>query len=313
MSLLFSWFFTDEMPIGFADSAVTIGKFDGVHLGHQALLAETKKLAQENALAAVAVTFDRHPATLLNPQSARPTLIGTQQKLDLFEELGMDASLVLQFDSNLANLSAEDFIDQVLVQKLRAQVVVVGEDFRFGANQSGDVESLKVAGIVKGFHVRVVKPVVLDGLTISSTVIRNLLDEGNVELASKMLGRFHSTRGLVEHGLKLGRQLGFPTANLARNSEGYLPLDGVYAGWLYCEGEKYPAALSVGINETLQEVPRLVEAHVLDRKDLDLYDKIVTIEYVQFLRPAAKFSGMEELIEAISADCAEIKVILNAQ
>jgi riboflavin kinase/FMN adenylyltransferase len=153
--------------------------------------------------------------------------------------------------------------------------------------------------------------VLIEGVKVSTTEIRNLLDAGNVKQAAKLLGRNHTTRGVVEHGLKIGRQLGFPTANMSRSSEGYLPLDAVYAGWLYADGEKYPAALSVGINETLQEVPRLVEAHVLDRKDLDLYDKVVTIEYVEFLRPAAKFSGMEELIAAIAADLLAIKRLLG--
>jgi riboflavin kinase/FMN adenylyltransferase len=146
----------------------------------------------------------------------------------------------------------------------------------------------------------------VDGMRVSTSTIRNLLDAGNVEAAAKLLGRLHRTTGMVEHGLKLGRQLGFPTANLSRESEGFLPLDGVYAGWLYCDGQRYPAALSVGINETITAVPRLIEAHVLGRKDLDLYDKVVNVEYVSFIRPAAKFDGMDTLIQAIQADCDEI-------
>jgi riboflavin kinase/FMN adenylyltransferase len=152
----------------------------------------------------------------------------------------------------------------------------------------------------------VLPEVEVDGMRVSTSTIRNLLDAGNVEAAAKLLGRLHRTTGMVEHGLKLGRQLGFPTANMSRESEGFLPLDGVYAGWLYCDGQRYPAALSVGINETIQAVPRLIEAHVLGRKDLDLYDKVVDVDYVSFIRPAAKFDGMETLIQAIQADCDEI-------
>ncbi|MFM6980701.1 MAG: bifunctional riboflavin kinase/FAD synthetase [Micrococcales bacterium] len=304
------WFSLAEIPADFPETAVTIGKFDGVHLGHQCLLNETVELSEEHGLAAVAVTFDRHPNSVLDPKALRQNLIGVHQKLEQFEFAGIDASLVLHFDENLSNQGPEQFIEATLVNGLNAKVVVVGEDFRFGAGGAGDVETLKQAGAEFGFKVRVAPSIEVDGLKVSSTAIRELLDVGDVKQAAKLLGRRHTTRGMVEHGLKLGRQLGFPTANLSRQSEGYLPLDGVYAGWLYCNDIKYPAALSVGINETLQEVPRLVEAHVLDRDDLDLYDQVVTIEYVDFLRPAAKFSGMDELISAIDADCQAIKGIL---
>lgn len=305
------WHDLHEISGDFANAAVTIGKFDGVHLGHQALLHEVLELSEEHSLAAVAVTFDRHPKTVLEPRSANLPLIGLNQKLDQFEAAGIDATLVLHFDELLASLNPVEFIREVLVEKLKAKVVVVGDDFRFGAGGAGDVETLKQAGAEFGFSVRVAKPVLVDGVRVSTTEIRNLLDSGDVRQAAKLLGRPHTTRGVIEHGLKIGRQLGFPTANLSRSSEGYLPRDAVYAGWLYVDGQKFPAALSVGINETLQEVPRLVEAHVLDRKDLDLYDKVVTIEYADFLRPAAKFSGMEELISAIAADLKEIKRLLG--
>lgn len=307
------WNTLADVPFDFAETAVTIGKFDGVHLGHQALLHQTVELSEEHALAAVAVTFDRHPNNVIDPNSVKLPLSGANQKLEQFEAAGLDAALVLHFDEQLAHLSPDEFVDRVLVDSLKAKVVVVGDDFKFGAGGAGDVATLKVLGLEKGFSVRVAPPIVVDGTKVSSTLIRELLDQGNVKQAAKLLGRNHTTTGLVEHGLKLGRQLGFPTANLSRKSEGYLPLDGVYAGWMYVDGEKLPAALSVGINETLQEVPRLVEAHVLDRDDLDLYDKVVTIEYVDFLRPAAKFSGMEELIRAIAADLLEIKCMLGIQ
>lgn len=307
------WFSLAEIPSDFPATVVTIGKFDGVHLGHQALLSEAVELSEEHGLAAVALTFDRHPNTVLDPEALKRNLVGVNQKLDLFDSAGIDASLVLHFDDKLASQSPETFIKSVLVRGLKAKAVIVGEDFKFGAGGAGNIDTLKLAGIEFGFTVKIVKAVNVSGEKVSSTVIRELLDQGKVKEAARLLGRNHITTGVVEHGLKLGRQLGFPTANLSRSSEGYLPLDGVYAGWLYCDGEKYPAALSVGINETLQEVPRLVEAHVLDRRDLDLYDKVVTIEYVDFLRPAAKFSGMDELIAAIDADCREIKRILAAQ
>jgi riboflavin kinase/FMN adenylyltransferase len=300
-----------EVPVGTGPKVVTIGKFDGIHLGHQALLKAARKAADERGIEAVAVTFDRHPDALLNPSNLKLPLIGECQKAELFDHNGMDAQLVLAFDEALAGLDPEEFVDMVLVTALNAQVVCVGEDFRFGVKGSGTVATLIQLGKQFGFEVAVVEPVLVDGKRVSSSLIRDLLDEGDVTTAEAMLGRRHQTVGMVEHGLKLGRQLGFPTANLSRESEGYLPLDGVYAGWLFSDGVRYPAALSVGINETIQAVPRLIEAHVLGTKDIDLYDKVVTVEYVRFLRRAAKFEGIEALIKAIGEDCDRIAEILS--
>ena len=300
-----------QLPADFGPTAVTIGKFDGVHLGHQALLASTAQYARQRGLQSACVTFDRHPDALFAPDRVRQALTGPTQKAAHIAAAGVDALLVLSFDQALAQLSPEQFVHQILVDGLNAKHLVVGQDFRFGAQGAGDVETLAGLGLQFGFSVDVIPPVVVSGHRVSTSLIRDLLDQGNVTEAAKLLGRRHTTLGVVEHGLKLGRQLGFPTANLSRESEGFLPLDGVYAGWLDCEGQRYPAALSVGINETIQAVPRLIEAHVLDRKDLDLYDKVVNLEYVQFLRPALKFSGIEELISAIGADCDQIRKILD--
>lgn len=302
---------TDELPQDFAETAVTIGKFDGVHLGHQKLLAELIESAEDNALAAVVVTFDRHPDELLNPAAAKLPLIGPKQKSHLLKEAGIDALLTLTFDQALAELSPEDFVEKILVTGLRARIVLVGEGFRFGVRGSGDVAKLRELGALHGFLVREVRHAVVAGQKVSTTRIREVLDAGNVVEAAQLLGREHITTGVVEHGLKIGRTIGFPTANMSREAEGYLPLDGVYAGWLYADGERYPAAHSVGINETFQAVPRLVESHVLDRKDLDLYDKVVTLEYVDFVRPSAKFSGVDELIVAIEDDLDNIRAILG--
>jgi riboflavin kinase/FMN adenylyltransferase len=305
------WKSLAEVPESLGQTAVTVGKFDGVHLGHRALLRGATMAAKIAGYSSVCLTFDKHPDALLAPERVRPALTGETQKLDLLAEAGIDATLQLPFDEHLAGLTPREFVEQVLVEKLHAKHVVVGDDFRFGARGSGDVRALAEFGIEFGFAVEVVAPVLVHGRRVSTSLVRDLLDEGDVVQAAQLLGRLHSTRGVVEHGLKLGRQLGFPTANLSRDSEGFLPLDGVYAGWLHSDGERYPAALSVGINETIQAVPRLLEAHVLDRKDLNLYDKVVNVEYVQFLRPAAKFDGIDALIAAIHADCDQIRNILR--
>jgi riboflavin kinase/FMN adenylyltransferase len=194
---------------------------------------------------------------------------------------------------------------------LNAKVVVVGQGFRFGSNQNGDVELLQELGRELGFVVRVIPHIQVDGEVVSISRIRNLLLEGKVALAAKLLGRLHSTTGLIEHGLKIGREIGFPTANMSRDAEGFLPKDAVYAGWLYADGERYMTALSVGINETFTAVPRLLEAHVLDVTGLDLYDKLITVEYVEFIRNAAKFNGVEDLVAEINRDLDKIRAILS--
>lgn len=300
------WNKLSQVPADFGATVVTIGKFDGIHLGHQALLGEAVAQAKARGLSSVMITFDRHPDALFRPNELRLPLIGPAQKQELVSKTGIDGLLTLEFNLELAGLEPEVFVEQVLLSALHAQVVVVGPDFRFGKGGKGTCETLGELGAKFGFSVVVLPEVEVDGMRVSTSTIRNLLDAGNVEAAAKLLGRLHRTTGMVEHGLKLGRQLGFPTANMSRESEGFLPLDGVYAGWLYCDGQRYPAALSVGINETIQAVPRLIEAHVLGRKDLDLYDKVVDVDYVSFIRPAAKFDGMETLIQAIQADCDEI-------
>lgn len=292
-------------------TAVTIGKFDGIHRGHQALIRELILAARQHDLKTVLVTFDRHPDALLNPSKLKWPLIGPQQKAELVAEAGVDAMFTLAFDENLAKQSAEDFIQETLIDALNAKLVIVGEDFRFGARGAGDVSLLHEFGQQLGFEVRVIPSATEAGLKVSTSAIRDLLDRGDVAKAAQLLGRVHTTVGVIEHGLKIGRTIGFPTANMSRDAEGYLPLDGVYAGWLIADGVRYPAAHSVGINETFQAVPRLVESHVLDRKDLDLYDKVVTLEYVDFIRPSAKFDGVESLVQEINRDLDKIRIILG--
>ena len=292
-------------------TVVTIGKFDAIHLGHQELLRETIEIAEEHMLVPAVVTFDRHPSEILNPGNAPEPVIGVNQKKELLDQAGIELMVALAFDNALAKSSAEDFVSEVLVRGLNAKVVVVGEGFRFGAEARGDIALLKELGEQHGFTVRVMAPVEIDGAIVSTSRVRELLLAGEVTAAARLLGRRHSTTGVVEHGLKIGREIGFPTANMSRDSEGFLPRDAVYAGWLYVDGERYMTALSVGINETFTAVPRLIEAHVIGVTGLDLYDKVVTVEYVEFIRLAAKFNGVEDLVAEINRDIEKIKEILS--
>jgi riboflavin kinase/FMN adenylyltransferase len=311
MNHFLQWSSIGEVPEDLGPTVVSIGKFDGIHLGHRALMKVAVEQAEALGAASAVITFDRHPLALLNPAALKLPLIGAHQKAKLIQAAGIDALLTLPFDEALSQLTATEFVENILVKTMNAKVVVVGVDFRFGKGGAGTPDLLAELSLIHGFTLHIVPPVMVNGERVSSSLVRELLDAGNVERVTSLLGRRHETTGLVEHGLKLGRQLGFPTANMSRNSEGYLPLDGVYAGWLYSDGVRYPAALSIGINDTIQAVPRLMEAHVLNRKDLDLYDKTVTVEYVAFVRPSVKFSGIETLIAAIQADCHKIQGILD--
>ena len=300
---------------GINSSVVTIGKFDGIHLGHQKLIQAVVDAKRQNSevqnLTSVLVTFDRHPDSVLKPGQLRLPLIGERQKLALIESLGIDAVLVLPFTAELAGLTGEEFSKTVLADALKTSSVLIGPDFRFGRGGAAGLTELKAFGVVQGFSAESIEPVTVAGRQVSTSAIRQALDRGDVVQAKAMFGRVHTTVGVVEHGKKIGRTIGFPTANISRDAEGYLPLDGVYAGWLIADGIRYAAAHSVGVNETFEAVPRLVESHVLDHSDLDLYDKVVTLEYVDFIRPAAKFNGVEDLVSEINLDLEKIRARLS--
>ena len=299
-----------ELPEDFPDTAVAIGKFDGIHLGHQQLIHELVNRAEEEGLAPVVLTFDRHPNHVLNPSSVPLPIIGPKQKASLVAELGVAAMRTMTFDEEFAHLSPEEFVLRYITP-LRARLVLVGEGFRFGYRGSGSIETLAELGSRHGFRAQPVSHVLLDDQKISSTVVRELISEGKVFAASVLLGRNHQTEGVVEHGRKLGRKLGYPTANLSRESEGLLPADGVYAGYLYADGVRYPAAHSVGTNDSIEAVPRLLESHVIGRDDLDLYGKTVICEYVDQVRPWAKFDSVDQLTDQIARDVAGAKKILE--
>lgn len=301
---------TGPLPNDHADTAVVIGKFDAIHLGHQQLLHELVEISEEAGLAAAVITFDRHPNHILRPEAVKLPITGPTQRRSLLRNLGVDVLQTLHFDESLANLSPEEFIREY-VSPLRARIVIVGQGFRFGKSGTGTIETLRELGVRYGFQAREIPNVEVNGGKISTSAIRSLLDQGKVEAANLLLGRNHSTMGEVEHGRKLGRTLGYPTANLARSSEGYLPADGVYAGYLISDGIRYPAAHSVGTNDSIEAVPRLLESHVIGRDDLDLYGKTVVCEYVAQVRGWAKFETIEQLTAQIASDVEKAKELLT--
>lgn len=301
----------DEVPDAWPRSAVSIGKFDGVHAGHRALIDAMLLRAGADGLASVVVTFDRNPLALLAPDDCPNALVSTQQKLDLLAETGVDATVMLTFDRALAQLPAELFVREILVSALHASHVLIGHDFRFGSKGAGDSALLRELGTELGFTVEVIDDVHPDGdRRISSTWIRELLDAGDVAGAGRLLGHIPTVRGIVVHGAARGRELGFPTANLSPDSEGLVPADGVYAGWLIDNGIRYPAAISVGNNPTFEGVAqKQVEAYVID-EDLDLYDHCVEVEFASRIRGMVAFTGIEPLIAQMRDDVVRARALL---
>ena len=303
-----------EVPDGYGPSAVTIGKFDGVHSGHRAVIGRLREVAAARGLAATVITFDRNPLEVLAPEKCPAALVSNRQKLSVLAETGIDATLMVTFDRTLADLPPEEFVHRILVDRLHAAAVLVGSDFRFGARGAGDVAMLRELGERYGFTVELIDDVRPEhGRRVSSTWIRELLAEGDVAHATQLLGHVPTVAGVVVHGAKRGRELGFPTANLSPESEGLIPADGVYAGWLTDGGTRYPAAISVGNNPTFEGVPqKQVEAYVLD-EDLDLYGHTVEISFVERIRGMVAYAGIDPLIAQIGEDVERARAILTAE
>lgn len=287
----------------------TIGVFDGVHRGHQRIVSRTLARAAELRLPAVAVTFEPLPEVVLRPDSAPPLLTTFDRRLQLLAGLGVDGVYVVHFDAEFARLSPAEFTSSVLVDALRAVDVLVGENFRFGRRASGDVSTLAELGSASGFMVDAVSLAHPDGddaPPFSSTWIRERIAAGDVEGATVALGRPHRVEGVVVHGDHRGRELGYPTANLDVPLELAVPADGVYAGWL----DGMPAAVSIGTNPTFHGTSRRVEAHVLDRDDLDLYGEYMSLDLVARLRGMVAFDGVEPLLAQMAIDVAQTRVVL---
>jgi len=303
----------DEVPADFGPSAVTIGKFDGVHAGHRAVLERLTELAAPLSLTTTVLTFDRNPLALLRPEASPPELTSSAQKLALLADTGLDATLTVTFDQAFSQLTPEEFVTRILVGSLHARIVLVGRDFRFGVRGSGTVELLSALGTEHGFEVVVMENVAPTGdRRVSSTWVRELLTAGDVTGAAQLLGALPTLRAEVVHGFQRGREMGYPTANLGDDIEGFVPADGVYAAWLTVRGNRYPAAVSIGTNPTFDDVTeRKVEAHAIDQADLDLYGATAEIAFVEFIRGMRRFSGADALAEQMGADEERIREVLG--
>ena len=309
----------DSTTVGDAGCVVTIGAYDGVHLGHRLVISEVCRLAGARGLQSVVVTFDRHPAQVVRPESAPSLLTSLDEKLELLASTGIDATMVVTFDKTRMNEAPEDFVREILVDALNVKVVVVGDDFHFGRERKGNVELLIRLGAEYGFEVVGLDLVGSDGhptsgMKVSSTQIRQVLKAGDVVRASELLGRPHEIRGVVVHGDARGRQLGFPTANVAVDPEICLPADGIYAGWYFRpDGTRWPTAINLGRRPTFYEAQNysLLEAFILDFSD-DLYDEAARVQFVQRLRAEMKFESIDALIDQMNADVLHAREILSA-
>jgi riboflavin kinase / FMN adenylyltransferase len=302
-------------------TAVTIGAFDGVHVGHATLIAETRRLAAELDCPSVLVTLDRHPATVVRPASAPPLLVDETQKFELLAATGIDYVLVVHFDGERSLEGSEEFVREVVVDELHARCVVVGEDFHFGHRRKGDVALLDQLGTECGFTVVGLKLVGIPGLEgpVSSTRARYALAAGDVELAARILGRLPEIHGVVEHGDHRGRTIGFPTANVAVPGDILLPDDGVYAGWYLRAGEPtptaaHPAAINIGRRPTFYEESGLllVEAHLIDF-DGDLYGEQARVRIAARLRGEVRFDGIDALKHQLGIDVEHARAIIAAR
>jgi len=312
---VYRWQGLDDVPAGWGESVVTIGEFDGVHRGHQRIVARAAQLGRERGLPVVVVTFDPHPDEVTRPGSHPPVLSSARRRAELLMGLGADAVCVLPFTLEFSRLDPDEFVRMVLVERLHASAVVVGEDFRFGHKAAGDVPLLDKLGEKYEYTTEGLPLLALDGATISSTSIRALLAVGDVAEAAKALGRPHRVEGVVVRGHQRGRQLGFPTANVESPPHTAIPADGIYAGWLSAldeaghETSRWPAAISIGTNPTFNGQVRTVEAYALDRDDLDLYGLHAAIDFGERLRGTLRFDSVDALVTQMHADVAQAREI----
>ncbi|OZM74390.1 riboflavin biosynthesis protein RibF [Amycolatopsis antarctica] len=316
-----------DLPGGWGRCVVTIGVFDGVHRGHQALISRTVEVARERGLPSVVLTFDPHPSEVIRPGSHPAQLTTLRRKAELVEGLGVDVFAVLPFTAELSRVPAHDFVHEILVDKLHAAAVIVGQNFTFGAKAAGDTETLRTLGRRFGFVAfgADLQGATLPGdtvaageqpqteITYSSTYIRSCIDAGDVSAAGDALGRPHRLEGIVVRGAGRGRELGYPTANLSTTRFAAVPADGIYACWFTRSGSPdrlLAAAVSVGTNPTFSGRERTVEAFVLDA-DEDLYGQHVALDFVGRLRGQIRFDSPDGLVDQMAEDVRETRRTLG--
>jgi riboflavin kinase/FMN adenylyltransferase len=299
----------EEPKLSASRTVVTLGNFDGVHLGHQALIRHTVEEGKRLGVPSVVLTFEPHPLKLLAPARAPKLILLHKDKMRLFQSFGVDIVVIQNFDESFAALEAPDFVRSFLVERLRSKKLWVGRDLRFGKGRKGTVENLVQWGTRYDFEVGTVEPIVVDQERVSSSRIRQLVEEGRVEEATPLMGRYHFVSGKVVSGHRRGRELGFPTANIASRNE-VLPQDGIYATLLQIGAESLSSVSSVGVNPTFGPAARTIESFILNF-DRSIYGESVRLSFVKRIREEKKFDSVEQLISQMRGDVTAAQSIFN--
>ena len=282
------------------ESVVTIGNFDGIHKGHQVLIEKATEYAKKNNVISTVFTFNNHPVNYFKPNSIK-NIITNNDKIKILKTMGVDYIINIPFDEYMTKISGYDFVKDILIDKLGAKKIIVGHDFTFARNKEGNIDLLKELSKKNGFLLEIVNPVKIDDIRISSSYIRKLILDGKVEDARKYLGRNYKLSGEVIHSKKLGRTIGFPTANISIDENIIIPKVGIYATKVYVNGTIYYGATNVGYNPTVNGNKLSIETNILEFND-DIYGKIITIEFLERIRDEKKFNGIEELKEQLQKD-----------
>ena len=299
----------EDQQVSMIGSVVTLGNFDGIHLGHQALLRHTVEEAKRLGYPSIVLTFEPHPLKVLAPERAPRLLLTYQDKLDLFQAYGVDIVIAQRFDRQFASITAEDFVRRFLVGRLRTKKLWVGRDLRFGQGRKAGTEDLMRVAPEVGFQVGVVEPILSNGVRISSSRIRELVEAGGVDEVQPMLGRYHFVSGRVVTGAGRGRKLGFPTANILSQTE-VVPSNGIYATLIEVKNRRWLSVSSIGVNPTFGDGPRTLESFIFDLKT-DIYGESVKLSFVKRIRDEQKFATVEDLIAQMHGDVDQAKAIFK--
>ncbi len=288
---------------------LTLGNFDGIHLGHQAIMKKVRNSAQKLGGISIVYTFDPHPVNLLAPEKSPPEITSFREKVKLVEECGIEIIIRENFTTTFAGLSARDFVNNILHKKINVKKIIIGNDYRFGKGREGNISSLKNWGEEFGFEVEVVGEIKKNNIVVKSSKIREFISEGEMEKAAQLLGRNYFLRGKVVDGKKRGKGLGFPTANLAWKKRPFLK-NGVYAVWVFCQNCRYAGVASIGFNPTFKDNSLSLEVHILDFNE-NIYHEEIELSFVKRLRGEKRFSHPEKLADQIKEDILGARKILN--
>ena len=300
----------DDAGLSPAASVVTMGNFDGIHLGHQALVLRSLEEARRRNVTSVVLTFDPHPLKVLAPARAPRLILSPEDKIELLQDLGVDVVINQRFDASFASLDAEEFVRRFIFNRLKAKRIWVGRDLRFGHDRKGDVEQLVLWGQELGFEVGIVDPILVNGVRVSSSQIRQAIEAGRVDEARSSLGRYHFISGTVVEGNRRGRDLGFPTANIASRTE-VIPSDGIYATLFHIGQEPRLSVSSIGVNPTFGAGPRTVESYILNF-DREIYGTKIKLAFVKKIREEKKFADVASLIAQIQEDVRSARAVFES-